>query len=446
MHADAGAANAKNGASIEPLPASSNSGAGGVAGNASVPVRSSAPYGGSTSVSAGGTMASPPFVAAGGSSGGNASQAGNSGTNGLQSPVLGSCAPTMEACDNADNDCDGRVDEELAMTCGPQEVGSCRSGRKKCDVGTWGACEGAVEPLMEVCDTSGEDENCNGAVNEGCACTAGMTRPCGKTMGACKAGAQACLESGQWSEECAGESKRSSEVCDGREDEDCDGTPDSSDSDCECINGKQESCIGGKGICAEGNRQCVNGKWGICESKMTAGREQCDRGGLDEDCDGASNEDCQCTDGDPPMQCGMSNKGVCRFGTARCSNGRWGACTGNVDPARSELCNGLDDDCDGVPDDSAKCPNSGDVCENGSCVAPCKIPPESTYMNSCRYCDFNQTTCVITCTECATDHPPTMWRRTNVTWNLRQMPCTTGISNCGDRLLCSGSLCPWDQP
>lgn len=86
------------------------------------------------------------------------------------------------------------------------------------------------------------------------------------------------------------------------------------------------------------------------------------------------------------------------------------------------------------------------TCEDGNCVEPCKIPPQSTYMTSCNWCDFNQTTCTITCTECATDYPPMNYRRTNVTWNLKDMPCDTGIANCGDRLICSGSLCPWDQP
>ena len=47
---------------------------------------------------------------------------------------------------------------------------------------------------------------------------------------------------------------------------------------------------------------------------------------------------------------GTAGVGICRVGSQRCSNGIWGACTGEVLPA-SEVCNHLDDDCNGLIDD-----------------------------------------------------------------------------------------------
>ncbi|AKT40379.1 hypothetical protein [Chondromyces crocatus] len=61
---------------------------------------------------------------------------------------------------------------------GTQDQGRCRSGTMRCDPdGTPGVCEGEVLPAVEVCDAGGEDEDCDGLVNEegeGCACGDGF--------------------------------------------------------------------------------------------------------------------------------------------------------------------------------------------------------------------------------------------------------------------------------
>ncbi len=56
--------------------------------------------------------------------------------------------------------------------------------------------DGCECPLMgdEVCDSAGQDENCDGTVNEGCDCVEGETRPCGSTTGACEAGVETCVD------------------------------------------------------------------------------------------------------------------------------------------------------------------------------------------------------------------------------------------------------------
>ncbi len=76
-------------------------------------------------------------------------------------------------------------------------------------------------------------------------------------------------------------------------------------------------------------------------------RELCDAAMLDEDCDGVANPEttCRCTDGDA-RDC--PDPGACSGGRQSCVDGTWGACS--IRPI-AETCNGLDDDCDGTSDE-----------------------------------------------------------------------------------------------
>jgi len=68
-----------------------------------------------------------------------------------------------------------------------------------------------------------------------------------------------------------------------------------------------------------------------------------------------------------------SAMGICADGTTQCSNGGMTfVCKSNT-PARTEVCNGLDDDCDGIidnPEAPNLCPID-EVCSQGVCVYPC---------------------------------------------------------------------------
>ncbi|TNE49699.1 MAG: LamG domain-containing protein [Deltaproteobacteria bacterium] len=83
----------------------------------------------------------------------------------------GSVAPTTEECNNADDDCDGTVDEELTQPCysgpqGTQDVGRCKAGQKKCVQGKWEeTCSGEVKPNTEICGNN-VDDDCDGTVDE----------------------------------------------------------------------------------------------------------------------------------------------------------------------------------------------------------------------------------------------------------------------------------------
>jgi len=59
-------------------------------------------------------------------------------------------------------------------------------------------------------------------------------------------------------------------------------------------------------------------------------------------------EECECAEGEV-QQCGDTDSGICEFGTKKCTNGKWGLCSGAVLPAE-ESCNQKDDNCDGVVD------------------------------------------------------------------------------------------------
>ncbi len=135
------------------------------------------------------------------------------------------------------------------------------------------------------------------------------------------------------------------ETCDGV-DEDCDGATDEGF-------GVGEPCEG-VGACGEGVWEC-DGAGGVrCSSDpggsaSQARAEVCN--GLDDDCDGATDEDpgalaAVCYDG-PPASVG---RGVCQSGVAACVDGEPGECVGQVVPS-PDVCNALDDDCDGGTDE-----------------------------------------------------------------------------------------------
>ncbi|HUT99861.1 MAG TPA: fibronectin type III domain-containing protein [Myxococcota bacterium] len=145
-----------------------------------------------------------------------------------------------------------------------------------------------------------------------------------------------------------------SEACDGF-DNDCDGTIDN--------NLNAPACALQDGVCA-GSRQPCGGAsgWQACNGSTYGADFQADEtacDGLDNDCDGSTDEDCTCTPNDS-RPCSI-DVGECSAGVQVCAaSAMWGACSGKL--PGNEACDGLDNDCDGLTDEDQVCQtNDGGV-------------------------------------------------------------------------------------
>jgi Notch-like protein len=298
-----------------------------------------------------------------------------------------------EVCDGLDNDCDGEVDEDFGLDTDPLNCGRCGrtctfpNATPHCNTGTCGfdpdvdcvpgfsdrdgvqlnGCEYPCTPTAdptEICD--GLDNDCNGRVDgattdSGAACNAA---PGGVARGVCTdTGVRTCIGGALV---CVGAPEPTSERCDG-EDDDCDGAVDDAPLDVGRV------CLPAVGTCTAGFSTCSGGALG-CTRAVGPNAEVCN--GLDDDCDGTSDEDLtDPTLGDP---CG-TDTGACSRGTVTCTSGSLG-CAGGIGPAL-ELCNGIDDDCDGPVDDDPV--DVGASC--GSAIGAC-VPGNETCSAGVRMC------------------------------------------------------------
>jgi hypothetical protein len=114
-------------------------------------------------------------------------------------------------------------------------------------------------------------------------------------------------------------------------DNNCNGTPDNQETTyCECPFGQSRHCqehpgYDGIGICKYGHQECgassdrTTSTWSACSEAVGPGTEVCDAAGLDENCNGQSNEGCECVNGNPvACDCGPATT---------CTNGKKGTCS-----------------------------------------------------------------------------------------------------------------------
>ena len=256
--------------------------------------------------------------------------------------------PGAEVCDGRDNDCDGRVDDDIAPVVSYCGIGACGAqGQKTCIGGALvDSCTPGAPGDAETCD--GTDEDCDGDIDEGIEPT---VISCG--LGDCRADGTRTCEDGALVDSCTPGAPMA-EICDGS-DQDCDGRID------EGIAPVHTMC--GVGACRQkGTAACVDGELVDGCAPGAPKAEICNA--IDDDCDGAIDEDIA----DEPVQCGV---GACGSkGFDRCVSGVWVEDCSPGTPT-AETCNGADDDCDGATDEGiAPRPST---CGIGACAADGEI-------------------------------------------------------------------------
>lgn len=260
-------------------------------------------------------------------------------TNSACDPIgIGALTGSESACNGVDDDGDGLIDEDyvpVATTCG---TGACaRAGTTSCVSGTVTDSCTPGTPAASDATCNGVDDDCNGVEDED---YVSASTSCG--TGACAATGTTSCVSGTVQNSCTpGIPAAGDATCNGVDD-DCDGVAD------EGFVSTSTSC--GIGPCAaSGVTSCVSG---AVQDSCTPGTPAADVtcNGVDDDCDGVADE------GFVPASTACGTGACAAAGVTSCLSGTLeDSCTPGTPAADDATCDGVDDDCDGTSDEDGDC-------------------------------------------------------------------------------------------